>query len=384
MFKNTTSTVLSLSAIFFVIVYGVITSQGLHEYAGWSLMLSFVCIALEFRRHEFLKGYSFTIMIFAAVSIAMYYPQYFINVGDFKLSKMIVPLMQIIMFGMGTGLSVGDFARVVSMPKGVLAGVMCHYLIMPLVAFTITKAFTFPDEIAAGIILIGSCPNGLASNVMTYLARANLALSVTLTAISTFIAPFVTPFFMSLLAGQYVEIDFWAMVWDITRIVIIPVTGGLIFNYFLHGRFKRLDDIMPVISMLGIGLIIVVITSAGRNDLLVVGPMLILAVLIHNISGYFLGYWSARVLRLNEKDCRTIAIEVGLQNAGLGSSLALAMGKLSTVGLAAAIFAPVMNITGSSLALWWRSRPLQTSETVQQGENKKENNEKVLDQNNTN
>jgi bile acid:Na+ symporter, BASS family len=378
MFKDSTSTALSISAIIFFILYGVATYFGFHEYAGWLLMITFVLIALEFRRHEFLKGYSFTIMIFAAVSMAMYYPQYFIQVDDFKLSKLIVPLMQIIMFGMGTGLSVGDFARVVSMPKGVLAGVMCHYIIMPLVAFTITKIFSFPDEIAAGIILIGSCPNGLASNVMTYLARANLALSVTLTAISTFIAPFVTPFFMSLLAGQYVEIDFWAMVWDITKIVIIPVTAGLIFNYFLHGRFKRLDDIMPVISMLGIGLIIVVITSAGRNDLLVVGPMLIIAVLIHNISGYFLGYWSARMLRMTEKDCRTIAIEVGLQNAGLGSSLALAMGKLSTVGLAAAIFAPVMN----TLALWWRSRPLQENEPARPGETKEETTERFFEQSN--
>lgn len=356
------------SSLFVLILFGISTVLGWHEYAGWLLMLFFLLLALGFRGYEILKGYAFTIMIFAAVSAAMYYPQHFIQVGDFRLSKLIVPLMQIIMFGMGTGLSVSDFARVVKMPKGVVAGVLCHYLIMPMVAFMITKALRFPDEIAAGIILIGSCPNGLASNVMTYLARANLALSVTLTAISTFIAPFVTPFFMSLLAGQYVEIDFWAMVWDITKIVMIPVTAGLIFNYFLHGRFKWLDDIMPVISMIGIGLIIVVITSAGRNDLLVVGPKLIAAVLMHNMSGYFLGYWSARLLRMGEKDCRTIAIEVGLQNAGLGSSLALAMGKLSTVGLAAAIFAPVMNITGSSLALWWRSKPLPEDEHLKKNE----------------
>jgi bile acid:Na+ symporter, BASS family len=339
-------------------MYAIATALHQHNVAGWLLIFFFLVLALGFRGHEMLKGYSFTIMIFAAVSAAMYFPQYFTQVGDFKLSKLIVPLMQIIMFGMGTGLSLKDFARVVKMPKGVIAGVLCHYLIMPMVAFTITRLLKFPDEIAAGIILIGSCPNGLASNVMTYLARANLALSVTLTAISTFIAPFVTPFFMSMLAGQYVAIDFWAMVWDITKIVIIPVSGGLVFNYFLHGKFKWLDNIMPVISMAGIALIIVVITSAGRDSLLVVGPKLLLAVLMHNMSGYFLGYWSARVLRLTEKDCRTIAIEVGLQNAGLGSSLALAMGKLATVGLAAAIFAPVMNITGSSLALWWRSKPL--------------------------
>ncbi|HEY0651950.1 MAG TPA: bile acid:sodium symporter family protein [Chryseosolibacter sp.] len=352
------SKALLIISIVLTILFGVTSYLGQHNVAGWLLILLFLAIALRFREHEILKGYSFTVMIFAAVSAAMYFPHYFTQVGDFKLSKLIVPLMQIIMFGMGTGLSLKDFARVVRMPKGVIAGVMCHYLIMPMVAFMITKIFQFPDEIAAGIILIGSCPNGLASNVMTYLARANLALSVTLTAISTFIAPFVTPFFMSLLAGQYVEIDFWAMVWDITKIVIIPVTAGLVFNFFLHGKFKWLDEIMPVVSMAGIALIIVVITSAGRDSLLVVGPMLILAVLMHNMSGYFLGYWSARALRMNEKDCRTIAIEVGLQNAGLGSSLALALGKLATVGLAAAIFAPVMNITGSSLALWWRNKPL--------------------------
>ncbi|MEJ1237149.1 bile acid:sodium symporter family protein [Chryseolinea sp. T2] len=351
--------ILFLVAGLALIGYVIVTLRGEHEYAGWLLMFFFLMIALGFRQYEILKGYSFTVMIFAAVSLSMYYPHYFISIGDFKLSKLIVPLMQIIMFGMGTGLSLKDFGAVVKMPKGVIAGVLCHYIIMPLVAFTITKIFSFPDEVAAGIVLIGSCPNGLASNVMTYLARANLALSVTLTAISTFIAPFVTPLFMQLLAGQYVQIDFWAMVWDITKIVIIPVTAGLVFNYFLHGKFKILDDIMPILSMVGIGLIIVVITSAGRDALLVVGVSLVAAVLLHNMSGYFLGYWSARLLGLTERDCRTIAIEVGLQNAGLGSGLALAMGKLSTVGLAPAIFAPVMNITGSSLALWWRARPIQ-------------------------
>lgn len=344
----------SLAGIFFI-AFIATTLAAAHQYAGWLLMIAFVFVALAFRKHELLKGYAFTISIFAAVTLAMYYPQYFISIGDFKLKSLIIPLMQIIMFGMGTGLSLKDFARVMQMPKGVVAGVLCHYIIMPLVAFTITLIFSFPPEISAGIILIGSCPNGLASNVMTYLARANLALSVTLTAISTLIAPFVTPLFMQLLAGQYVEVDFWKMVLEIVKIVILPIGAGLIFNHFLHGKFKILDEIMPILSMLGIALIIVVITSAGRNELLVVGPLLILAVTMHNLSGYFLGYWSSRLLRMPEKDCRTIALEVGLQNGGLASSLALAMGKLATVGLASAVFAPVMNITGSTLALWWRA-----------------------------
>lgn len=347
---------------FIVIGYGRAVGKPLAA-DGWLLTLCLVSIAIAFRGIELLKGYSYTITIFAAVCLSMYYPAHFISVGDFQLSKLITPLLQIIMFGMGTSLSVKDFAAVVRMPKGVVAGVLCHYIIMPLVAFVITLIFPFPPEIAAGIILVGSCPNGLASNVMTYLAKANLALSVTLTAISTFLAPFVTPMFMRLLGGQYIDVDVLKMLRDIVYITIIPIVAGLIFNYFLHGKFKLLDKIMPLLSMGGIALIIVVITATGRDNLLTVGPLLLVAVLMHNMSGYFLGYWSSRLLlRMPEIDCRTIAIEVGLQNAGLASGLANTMGKIASVGLAAAVFGPVMNITGSTLALWWRSKPIKDND----------------------
>ncbi len=354
--QKTSAKVALIFAVIFFLGFIITTFQDMHEYAGWLLVLFFGALAMVFRGYELLKGYVFTIMIFAAVSAAMYFPQYFIQVGDFKLSGLIIPLMQIIMFGMGTTLSVKDFSAVLKMPKGVMIGLVAQFSIMPFIGWSLTKIFSFPPEIAAGIILIGSCPSGLASNVMSYLARANVALSVTLTAIATLMAPLMTPMLMQLLAGEYVAIDFWKMVIDITKIIIVPVGLGLIFNHFLHGKFKVLDEIMPVISMLGIGLIIVVITSAGRNDLLVVGPLLILACLIHNVFGYTLGFWAAKALGMPERDCRTIALEVGLQNAGLGSGLALAMGKLSTVGLAPAIFSPIMNSTGSTLALWWRAR----------------------------
>lgn len=342
--------------IVFLLGFIVTTTQGLHEYAGWLLVLFFASLAVFFQGFEILKGYAFTIMIFAAVSASMYYPQYFIKVGDFKLSGLITPLMQIIMFGMGTTLSAKDFAGVLKMPKGVLIGIAGQFTIMPVVGWAITLLFSFPPEIAAGIILIGSCPSGLASNVMSYLARANVALSVTLTAIATLMAPIMTPLLMKTLAGQYVAIDFWSMVIDIVKIIIVPVGGGLLFNHFLHGKFKWLDAVMPVLSMAGIGLIILVITSAGRDHLLVVGPLLILACFMHNVFGYILGYSAARGFGLPPKDCRTVALEVGLQNAGLGSALALEMGKLATVGLAPAIFSPIMNSSGSTLALWWRAR----------------------------
>jgi len=326
-----------------------------HNWGGWALLLFFMSLAIAFRGNRFLKGLSFTVMILAVVSVAMYHPEYFQTVGDFKLSKLIIPLLQIIMFGMGTELSLKDFANVVKMPRGILVGVIGHYVIMPGVGFTVAHLFNFPKEIAAGIILVGCCPSGLASNVMSYLARANLALSVSVTTISTLLAPFLTPLLMQILGGGFVEINFWGMVWEITKIVVLPIAGGLAFHYLVRGKFGWLDKAMPLLSMAGIVIIITIITAAGRDNLLKVGGLLIVATFIHNLTGYFLGYWSGRILRFHERDCRTIALEVGMQNAGLASGLALAMGKLATAGLAPAIFGPVMNITGSSLASWWHN-----------------------------
>lgn len=342
----------------FLICYILTTLTSNHEIAGWLLMGFFVSLAVAFRTNDLLKGYSYTIMIFAAVSVAMYYPQYFVSVGGFTLSKLIVPLLQLIMFGMGAALSWKDFARVMQMPKGVGVGLICQFTIMPFVGYGLTKLFSLPPEIAAGVILVGSCPSGMASNVIAYLARANLALSVTLTAVATLLAPLITPFYMEFLAGEYVQIDFWSMTWDIVKIIIFPIGAGLLFNHFLHHRFTFLQTAMPLISMISIGFIIVIITAAGRDSLLDVGLLLIVIVLIHNVSGYVLGYWASRAVGMPEQDCRTIAIEVGMQNGGLASGLAKTMGKLVTVGLAPAVFGPMMNITGSTLGLWWRNKPI--------------------------
>src|SRR5450432_4613014 len=339
-----------------MIAFIITNSMGHHQISGWLLMLFFVCLAIAFRRFPALKGFAFTVMIFAAVSLAMYYPQYFVQVGSFKLSKLIIPLLQVIMFGMGAELSLTELRTVLKKPKGILAGVVCHYTIMPLVGFTLANIFSFPKEIAAGIILVGCCPSGLASNVMAYLARANLALSVAVTAVSTLLAPFLTPVLMHFLGGELIEIHFWSMVWDIMKIVILPIGAGLCFHYLLRGRFSFIDRVMPMVSMGGIALIIVVITAAGRDSLLQVGLKLILVMFIQNAVGYLLGYWSGSLFGLSEKDCRTISLEVGMQNSGLASGLALTMGKLATVGLAPAVFGPTMNITGSALANWWHRK----------------------------
>jgi BASS family bile acid:Na+ symporter len=344
-----------LTGAFLLIVWIFLTIQQLHDWAGWLLMFFFFSLAIGFRGNKFLKGLSYTVMIIGVVSFAMYHPQYFKTIGNFKLSNLIIPLLQIIMFGMGTELSLKDFANVIRMPRGIIVGVVFHYLIMPLVGFAIAKFFNFPAEIAAGIILVGCCPSGLASNVMSYLAKANLALSVSVTTISTLLAPFLTPLLLKILAGSFVQIDFWSMVWDITKIVIIPIAAGLAFHYLMRGRFNWLDKIMPLLSMLGIACILAIMVAAGRDNLLKVGALLLVATFLHNIAGFFLGYWSARILKFKERDCRTIALEVGMQNAGLATGLALTMGKIATAGLAPAIFGPVMNVNGSSLASWWHN-----------------------------
>jgi bile acid:Na+ symporter, BASS family len=389
-------------------------------YYGPALTAFFVFLALTFQFSDQFRKYAYTVWIFAAVTVSMNYPEVFRQVGNFEFKILIVPLLQIIMFGMGSQLSLKSFGDVMRMPVGVIVGIVCQFTIMPFVGFFIAKTFGFPPEIAAGIILIGSSPSGLASNVMSFIARANLALAVTLTAFNTLLAPLITPALMKLLAGQFVAVDFWDMMLDIINMVILPIVAGLMFHaigygsskkrsiiiqgivyiiiislknligyytqdmdihdsalkflkdfywffvlpvagalffkYLIKGKKEWLDKALSLLSMLGIGLIITIITAAGRDSLLSIGLLLILACLIHNLTGYFLGYWFCRLLRMDEQSCRTISLEVGMQNGGLASGIALEMGKVATVGLAPAVFGPLMNITGSSLATWWRGR----------------------------
>jgi BASS family bile acid:Na+ symporter len=353
----------------------------------------------------------------------MFYPQLFISVGGFQLKKLIVPLLQIIMFGMGSQMSFADFTGIIRMPKGVIVGVISHYIFMPLVGFTIANIFNFPPEIAAGIILIGCVPSGLASNVMSFLARANLALAVTVGAISTLLSPFITPLLMKWLGGQFIEVNFWSMMLDILNMIILPIVAGFTFNLFakkavsgrsriiqlatfviiiflttlvfaksknagtteflvhfastlawffflpmigavilaryLKGEKNIMEQVLSMISMVGIAAIVTIITASGRDSLLEVGGLLIITSLLHNLSGYTLGYTLSWLVGMPEKDRRTIAFEVGMQNGGLASGLALQMGKIATVGLAPAIFGPLMNITGSVLANWWRGKPVE-------------------------
>lgn len=378
-----------------------------------------------------LRGYQYTAWIIAAVVAGMMFPQAFTHWGNFDLRNkwLILVVVQMVMFGMGIQMSLKDFTGLAQTGKGVAIGLLCHFSIMPLTGWMLTRIFHFEPEIAAGVILIGSCSSGLASNVMVYIARANLVLSVIVTAMATLAAPFLTPLLMKLLAGTLVKIDFLNMMMEIIKIVIIPIFAALLHDFlktappkgrqnvailfiiavlwlgfllfggwhlleeniastqglqsleilsFLMGaiivgclyhrlatRYKNLDGVMPYLSMFGIVYFTTVTTAAGHDHLLEVGFLLFLASVIHNAAGYFFGYWLSRLFKLDINSARTVAFEVGLQNGGMASGLAGSMGKLGTLGLAAAVFSPWMNISGSILANYWRKRPA-TDTTIEE------------------
>lgn len=355
--KNVLKAVLWLSLVCFIGMIVMLFVDSSSPLVAVFTTGMFISLAIGVRGIDTIfKSFAFSLWIFAAVTFSMFYPQYMTSWGGYQLSNLIVPLIQLIMFGMGTQLSLQDFKGVFKKPKGVAVGVICQYTIMPIVGISIALSFGFPAEVAAGVVLIGSCPGGVASNVMAFIAKADLALSITLTAVSTMLSPLATPYLMQLLAGQFVPIDTYGMMISILNMIILPIVLGLLFNHFLHGKIKWLDDIMPVVSMAGIAFIIAVITAAGRDSLISIGLLLILAAVIHNALGYVFGYWGCRLFGMDEKSCRTIAFEVGMQNGGMASGLAQEMGRLATVGLAPAIFGPWMNISGSTLANYWRRK----------------------------
>lgn len=388
-----------------------------------ALVVLTIAFAISLRYSKTLRGYQFTAWITAAVTAAMIYPANILHIGDVDLRNkwLLLIIVQLVMFGMGTQMSLKDFAGVAKSPRGVLVGIVCHFSVMPLVGFALIKTFHFEPEIAAGIILIGSCSSGLASNVMAYIAKSNLALSVTVTAVTTMLAPIMTPLWMKLLAGQLIEIKFLNMMVEIIKIVLVPVGAALLHDYLKHAsprgrnivlglaafglawlaflvvggwnwikahtdangsmgvalfgfilsavvagvafhwltlRLKSLESWMPKFSMFGIIYFTLVTTAAGRDNLLQIGGLLFLAAAIHNASGYGFGYWLSRAAGLDKNSARSVAFEVGLQNGGMASGIAGAMGKLGTMGLAAAIFSPWMNISGSILANYWHKRPV--------------------------
>jgi len=414
-----------VSAICAVVVI-VTLATGHRGVLGPALIAMFAAAALYCMSHPVLKSFAFTVWVFAFVAASMIYPVAFMSWAGFNLKILIVPLIQIIMFGMGTTLSVADFGRVFKMPWPVLVGFVLQFSVMPITALVLAKAFGFEAEVAAGVVLIGSCPGGVASNLMTYLAGGNVALSVTMTACSTLVSPVMTPFLMDKLAGQYVEVHFLEWTFNIINMIIVPIAAGLIANRILYSRHRAfqkgsvlafigvvcvllglcvavfapasvftygdaalkkdgfvvgllligivalaklvirvglrgpenwMDKALPIVSMAGIVFIIAIITARSAEKLMTVGIPLIGAAIVLNFVGYILGYWLARAARLDESSCRTVAFEVGMQNGGMASGLAMNVLQSAPAALAPAIFGPWMNVSGSVLSTWWHRKP---------------------------
>ena len=313
---------------------------------------------------DIIRANAFGLAILACAAVSFAFPSAFTSWGGVKLTSLVTPAIQVIMFGMGTTLTLADFARVARCPWAVATGVFLQFLVMPLVGFLLALAFGFSGELAAGCVLIGSVAGGTASNVIAYLARANVALSVTMTCCSTLLSPFVTPLLMKSLAGRFVSIDAKAMMISILMIVIVPVAvGGLvrwIFRKPLEAHRAVADKVLSLVSMAGICYTILALSAPSRETFKEAGALIVVAAVLHNSFGYVSGYWLTRCLgrflRLDERDARTVAIEVGMQNGGMAGALATDVLKSAVAALPANVFSIWMNFSGSLVASRWSKR----------------------------
>ena len=267
----------------------------------------------------------------------------------------------IIMFGMGLTLTLPDFALVAKRPLPVLLGVVAQYAIMPLLGLAVALLLRLPPELAAGVILVGSAPGGTSSNVISYLARADTALSVAMTSVSTLLAPLLTPLLTLWLAGQYMVVDGAAMAASIVTIVLLPVLGGLVVRLLLHRLVDRLLPALPWVSVVFIALVVAAVVGNSAATVLSAGALVLAAVVLHNGLGYALGYGVARALRVPVRSARTVSIEVGMQNSGLAAGLA-AQYISPAAALPGAVFSLWHNLSGAVLALLFRRSDARTAD----------------------
>jgi bile acid:Na+ symporter, BASS family len=290
------------------------------------------------------------------VSVAAYFsPTSFTGIAPH-----VTTLLTIIMLSMGVTLSIDDFRRVFTRPAPVVAGIVLHYLVMPLAAWAIAKLLRMPPDLTAGMVLVGSVASGTASNVMIYLARGDVALSVTISALSTLVGVFATPLLTRLYVDASIAVDVHGMLMSIVQIVALPIVIGLIVNHFFGRLVRKIEWILPLVSMVSILLIIAAVVGGTQKSIASVGFVVAIGVVLHNGIGLLGGYWGGRLLGFDEAVCRTLAIEVGMQNSGLAATL----GKLYFTPIAAlpgALFSVWHNLSGSMLAGYWAGRPAKGS-----------------------
>lgn len=277
-------------------------------------------------------------------------------------TQYITYFLMIIMFGMGLTLTIPDFKEVVRRPVPVIIGVVAQFVIMPVGAVGVAKLLGLNPALAVGLLMLGSVPGDTSSNVIAYLAKGDVALSVAMTSVSTLIAPFMTPILMLLLAGANVDVDAAGMAKTLAQTVLIPVIGGIVLRYMLDSWMEKISPVLPWISILGIGGVVFPTVAKNKDALLQVGAIVFLAVLLHNVFGYVLGYYAAKLTGQPESYRRTVAVEVGTQSAGLSSGMA---GKFFApeAALPGAVAAVLHNITGAIYA--WLVRRSSFSSAVE-------------------
>ena len=301
---------------------------------------------------KFVSDYMGVLVLLSALA-ALLFPG---TIGHLK-PKLINPLLGVIMFGMGLTLKAEDFKVVFSRPKDVLVGCLAQFTVMPLLAFALTKVFRLEPALAIGVILVGCCPGGTASNVITYLAKGDLALSVGMTAVSTLLAPVLTPLLVWLLAGETVDVDVVGMLLSILWVVILPIALGLLVKRFWPRTTEQASAYLPALSTLAICLIVLIVIAANAHKLLDGGLVILLVVVLHNICGLGAGYLIGTLLRLTPAKRRAISVEVGMQNSGLASSLAtLHFAAYPLATIPGALFSVWHNISGAIVAKLYARR----------------------------
>ncbi|MBV6767942.1 bile acid:sodium symporter family protein [Acinetobacter baumannii] len=296
------------------------------------------------------KTFALWVIVFAA--LALWQPEFFV-----WLKAYIPWILGIIMLGMGMTMTVDDFKGVLQSPKAVLIGVVAQFVVMPGLAYVLCKLFNLPPEIAVGVILVGCCPGGTASNVITYMAKGNVALSVACTSVSTLLAPVLTPAIFYLLASQWLKIDAASMFISILQVVLLPIVIGLILRTWLKRQVESYIQVMPLVSVIAIVAIVAAIIGGSKAAIFQSGLLILAVVILHNGFGYLLGFTAARFFKLFYADSKAIAVEVGMQNSGLGVALAAVHFAASPItAVPSAIFSLWHNISGPALATYWASK----------------------------
>ncbi|MFZ5956471.1 bile acid:sodium symporter family protein [Pseudomonas knackmussii] len=293
-------------------------------------------------------GNTFALWVLLFAVLAFFAPQWFR-----PLAPAIVPMLGIVMFGMGLTLKLEDFAEVARHPWRVCLGVVAHFVIMPGVAWLLCQVLQLPAEIAVGVILVGCCPSGTASNVMTWLARGDLALSVAIAAVTTLLAPLLTPALIWLLASAWLPVSFGALFWSILQVVLLPIALGLVAQRLFGARVRVVVEALPFVSVICIVVIIAAVVAASQAKIAESGLLIMAVVILHNGFGFLLGYLAAKLFGLPLAQRKSLALEVGMQNSGLGAALASAhFSPLAAVP--SALFSVWHNVSGATLSSWFR------------------------------